>query len=503
MPEAVLFCWLGGTDITVSKRNEAPANGPIGRAVNSRHFDRIVLLNNYPPADGEVFAYWLKGFYGGDIEVHDVSLGSPMDFSAIYLASDALVRRTREAHPDASFTFHTSPGTPAMAAIWVLLAKARHEAQLIQTSSEEGLTDVDFPFELAAEFVPKTLASQDGALSKLIDATPPDQPEFSQIVHQCPEMRAAIALAQRFATRDVPVLIHGETGTGKELFARAIHQASPRARGPFVAVNCGAIPNELIDAELFGYEKGAFTGAVSATQGYFETASGGTLFLDEIAELPPSSQVRLLRVLQEKEVTRVGAKKPIKVDFRVLAASHRDLEFMCQESTFRLDLYYRLAVGVLDLPPLRRREGDVSKLIDSILSEINKEAQALDPSYLARNLEPNAKKLLLKHHWPGNVRELKNILLRATIWSSDCRIRPADIRGVLVNPNSKRSLERDTVVISDRVSLIEEIEHLSRKRIQESLVASGGNKSKAAKLLGFKSHQVLSGWMRKYEITGI
>ena len=194
-----------------------------------------------------------------------------------------------------------------MAAIWLLLAKTRYPARLIESSREHGVKEVSIPFELSAEFAPVASKQADEALARLMMGMSPESPAFTAIVHRCAAMKRTVAMAHRLAVRDVPVLIQGESGTGKELFARAIHQASARNGKPFVAVNCGAIPHELVEAELFGHERGAFTGATAARAGYFESADGGTLFLDEVGELPLASQVRLLRVLQEREVTRVGA----------------------------------------------------------------------------------------------------------------------------------------------------------------------------------------------------
>jgi len=333
----------------------------------------------------------------------------------------------------------------------------------------------------------------------LIDATPPDHPEFSQIVHQCPEMRAAIALAQRFATRDVPVLIHGETGTGKELFARAIHQASPRRNGPFVAVNCGALAEELIDAELFGYEKGAFTGAATSKAGYFETAHFGTLFLDEVAELPLRSQVRLLRVLQEGEVNRVGATRPTPINVRIIAASHRDLMSMSSASTFREDLYYRLAVAELRLPPLRERQGDITMLIESLLNDVNYEAQRLDSTYVSKTLHPRALAKLIGQSWPGNVRELRNVLIRATIWASSDQISASEIDKASYRQDSGKSkFERSLLPIPSDFSLQKELHEVAGHYLEKAMSESGGNKSQAASKLGLKSHQVLTSWLKKY-----
>jgi transcriptional regulator with GAF, ATPase, and Fis domain len=213
------------------------------------------------------------------------------------------------------------------------------------------------------------------------------------------------------ATLSSPVLLQGETGVGKEIIASAIHNASLRREGPFIKVNCGAIPGTLIDSELFGHEKGAFTGAIDRKRGRFERANGGTIFLDEIGELSPEAQVRLLRVLQEKEIERVGGTDPIKVDIRVIAATHRDLEAMIREGKFREDLYFRLNVFPIYIPTLRKRSGDIPGLVQHFIQKKSRELQLTS----IPTLTPDAYDHLMAHRWPGNVRELENAVERAII----------------------------------------------------------------------------------------
>lgn len=225
-----------------------------------------------------------------------------------------------------------------------------------------------------------------------------------------PQTEAVLAVARRVAATDATVLIQGETGTGKEVLARLIHHASPRAGGPFVAVNCAALPETLIEAELFGHERGAFTGAVTRRAGRFETASGGTLFLDEISEIPLALQAKLLRALQEREIERVGSSAPIRVDVRVIAATNRDLRMEVAEGRFRKDLFYRVNVVCLRLPPLRDRAGDIGMLSQHFLEEY-----ALAHGSPARGFTPEALERLITYPWPGNVRELENVIQRAVI----------------------------------------------------------------------------------------
>ena len=226
-------------------------------------------------------------------------------------------------------------------------------------------------------------------------------------------LKGVMDQVMKVAALPSPVLLLGETGTGKEIIANAIHNISLRSDGPLIKVNCGAIPESLIDSELFGHEKGAFTGALAQKRGRFERASGGTIFLDEVAELPPQAQVRLLRVLQEKEIERVGGSSPIKVDIRVISATHRDLPGLVEAGVFREDLYYRLGVFPIYIPPLRNRKGDIPALVEHFMNEKSREMGHVPPAKLA----PGALDRLLEYDWPGNVRELSNAVERALIQS--------------------------------------------------------------------------------------
>ncbi len=244
---------------------------------------------------------------------------------------------------------------------------------------------------------------------------------FEGILGRSPQMRRLFGQMNKVAPSDISVLVHGESGTGKELVARAIHDASARASGPYVAVNCAAIPESLQDSELFGHEKGSFTGAHAKREGRFELANGGTLFLDEIAELSGSLQAKLLRVLQERRFERVGGTTSLSSDFRLIAASHRDLRAMVERGEFREDLYFRIAVFELDVPPLREREGDTRLLLERLLE------QATPPGETTPRFDPLAMEILLEYRWPGNVRELSNVVQRAVVVAENGKIRAQDL----------------------------------------------------------------------------
>jgi DNA-binding NtrC family response regulator len=236
-----------------------------------------------------------------------------------------------------------------------------------------------------------------------------------------PRMQAALTLAEKAAGSDIPVLIEGESGTGKELFARAIHAAGPRAKKPFVAVNCGAIPANLVESILFGHEKGSFTGAQDRQIGKFQEADGGTLFLDEIGELPADTQVKLLRALQEGEIDPVGSRKPVKVNFRLVSATNRDLMALVREGSFREDLFYRLHIYPVTLPPLRERMEDVPDLVRRFVARF-----AAEEGKRVRSVSADAMALLSAYKWPGNVRQLENTAFRAVVLANSDEIGVAE-----------------------------------------------------------------------------
>ena len=306
------------------------------------------------------------------------------------------------------------------------------------------------------------------------------------IIGDSGRMQEVLSLVRRVALSDATVLIRGESGTGKELIARALHYASPRAAGPLVKVNCAALAESLLEAELFGHEKGAFTGAVASRKGRFELADGGSIFLDEIGDLPPHLQVKLLRVLQEREFERVGSSRPIKVDVRLLAATHRNLEALVREGRFREDLYYRINVVTIILPPLRERREDLPPLIEHFLS-----AFAGKNGKTVRGLTREAREALLRYDYPGNIRELENLIERAVVLTRD------DVIGVEDLP---LTLETPAPGSGEGAGLIAAVEGLERRMIQEALAKADGTQTRAAELLGI-SERVLRYKLRKYGLS--
>nr|WP_238442386.1 sigma 54-interacting transcriptional regulator [Desulfofalx alkaliphila] len=309
---------------------------------------------------------------------------------------------------------------------------------------------------------------------------------FARIKGHHHKLTELINMAQKVAQTNAPVLIRGESGTGKELFARAIHDASSRADKPFVVVNCAAIPPTLFESEVFGYEAGAFTGADRRGKiGYFESANGGTLFLDEVAELPQNLQVKLLRVLQDQEFYRVGGSTPVKVDVRIITATHRNLEEMLSKGLFRDDLYYRLNVVTLEVPPLRERREDIPELVYLFVQEYS---QLYGKNIV--KLEPGVMAILLAYPWRGNIREMKNAIERMVILAEGEVIDESCVPKTLKKQGGKNQAPYQT-------GLVSVTEQTERELIQRTLKQANGNRSQAARMLGiprstlyYKMHQL-------------
>jgi DNA-binding NtrC family response regulator len=298
-----------------------------------------------------------------------------------------------------------------------------------------------------------------------------DRHRIEGIIGESGAMLEVLSIVRRVAPSEATVLIRGESGTGKELIAKAIHFGSPRARGPLVKVNCAALPEALLESELFGHEKGAFTGALTSRQGRFELANGGTIFLDEIGDLPLHLQAKLLRVLQEREFEKVGSSRPIRVNVRIMAASHRPLEDLIKAGQLREDLYYRLNVVTICIPPLRERRSDVALLIDHFLRQY-----AEKNGKTIRGLTPEGRDILLRYDYPGNVRELENIIERAVVLTRDDVIGSGDLPLTVQEPEIADG-DRET-------SLTAAVEALERRMIRDALARSDGIQTRAAELLG-------------------
>jgi DNA-binding NtrC family response regulator len=489
----VLFTWLGDRDLKAA-RGDPGVVGPIAVTIGQRPFDEVHVLSDKSSRETARVQEALAARTHALVETHLCPLSRPTEHREIYEAVVATCERVLARRRNVDLTFHLSPGTPAMHAVWLLVAKTRFPAALIESSAERGVLDVTVPFDISAELVPLTGAR----LADLTIGAPPELAAFSDIIHRSAVMARVLDQAARASRWDVPILIEGESGTGKELLARAIHAASRRP-GKFVAVNCGAIPRELVESTLFGHEKGAFSGATEQRRGVFEAAQRGTVFLDELGELPLDAQVKLLRVVQEGEVTRIGRVDPVEVEVRLVAATHRSLIDEIAAGRFREDLFYRLAVAVLRLPSLRERQGDLPLLIDHFLAHVNQ--TVVRHGDVAKKLSPSARNALLAHPWPGNVRELENTLSRAAIWSAGPTITADEVRGALLgraaSPDRAPVLGRP---LGDGFKLEALLTEVARHYLERAMVETNGNKTKAATLVGLASYQTLTNWLRIYQV---
>src|SRR5262245_5573141 len=380
-----------------------------------------------------------------------------------------------------------SPGTIVI--LMTAYGTVQSAVEAMKSGAYDYITKPIHPYELKMVLTRaiehKGLIEEVSALRSCLD----QKYGFENIIGSSKPLMHALDMAARVAPTDVTVLIHGETGTGKELVAKAIHLLSPRREKPFVVISCGAIPRELLESELFGYVKGAFTGALAHKQGKAETANGGTLLLDEIGEMPLDLQVRVLRLIQEREIEKVGANASTKIDVRILAATHRNLEAMVKEGSFREDLYYRLLVVPIRMPSLRERGKDVEELAQHFFYKFKTKHNRTDLI-----LRPEALRNFLTHKWPGNVRQLENAVERLILLSRGPEITPGDLAGFLSADQS--TTEMFPVGLPDEGLNLVGVE---KQLILQALSKMGGNRSKAARFLGM-SRRMLVYRLQKYGV---
>lgn len=479
--------------------------GPLKTAIIEGRFDEIHLLSNYADAVHKPFAKWL----GGKPIIHPVELENPTDYDGIFGCANRVLgeiaeknRRGRE-----KLCILLSPGTPAMAVVWVLLGKSRYPATFYQTGRGK-LHEAKIPADLFDEVVPDLIRDRDIALQHLASRNPAEVEGFEQVIGSSAPIRFAVGRAQRAALRDVSVLLLGESGTGKEVFAQAIHRASRRKNAPFEAINCAAIPKDLLESELFGHVRGAFTGADKDREGVFTKANGGTLFLDEIGECDPQLQSKLLRVLQPpaskgacyREFQPVGGHKLLSSDVRIVAATNRNLQQEIKSHRFREDLYYRLAVITLKLPPLRERPSDIPLLATEFLKKINEEFKAQEPGYKHKSISASAMDFVKRYAWPGNVRQLHNALLQAAVMTDSGSVDRLDITaaiGEMDNEPTRNLLEQP---LGDSFDLDEHLNSIRVHYLRRAMREAQGVKSQASKLLGMKHYQTLDSQLERFNV---
>jgi DNA-binding NtrC family response regulator len=514
----VLVTWIGHNDLRAMAATLAPAKqaavladiggsieeaelGPTRTLVDDQVFDEIHLLSNFKPGLNAQFCKWI----GHHPIVHEVALSNPTDYDQIFRAADSVLQKvtTENGRGPLDLSLHLSPGTPAMAAVWLLLGKSRYPATFFQTYKGKCWA-TNVPFDLAVDYVPQLLRDADSQLQHLAAHPPSELKGFENIAGNSRPIRLAAGRARQAALRSVPVLILGESGTGKELFARAIHAASPRAAGPFRVVNCAAIPKDLLESELFGHERGAFSGADRRRQGAFEQADGGTLFLDEVGECELSMQAKLLRVLQppagggpcDREFYRLGGSEPVNCNVRVISATNRDLLAAIRANEFRDDLYYRLAVIAVKLPPLRERAADIPKIAVNLLDQINAQFHKEEPGYKDKKISASAMEFVKRHSWPGNVRQLYNALLQSAVMSSENVLHKEDFVEALAEMPGLRT-EGPVEPLGDGFNLEEHLNDIHRQYLRRAMQESGGVKTRAARLLGMKNYQTLDAQLKR------
>jgi Nif-specific regulatory protein len=355
--------------------------------------------------------------------------------------------------------------------------------EAINPASGDGFAASDLRFVTAFASVVAGALERVRAVASLRDQhaalAATDAERHALVAGSSPAMAGVLKLARRAAGAGATVLLLGESGTGKEVVARAIHRWSPRAERPFVAVNCTALTPELLESELFGHERGAFTGAVAQKRGRFEMADGGTIFLDEIGDLAPGLQAALLRVLQEREFQRVGGTQDLRVDVRVIAATNVDLEAAVAAGRFRRDLFYRLNVVTVELPPLRERQADLPPLAEHFVQRFCRET-----GRAPLEISPDALACLRAHRWPGNVRELQNAIERAVVLAPGPRLELEDLPRDVREPAAGAGGTGDGAGVSDGVPLRAAIDAFTRARVRAALAAAGGQQTEAARALG-------------------
>ena len=502
-----LISWLSRQDVLASKGDlQHGAELIRGTLAESPHDVLHLLVGAGEAQDPDFseqatdhFVQWLTSRVEVAVEVHHLAIRSPIHYGDLYERTRDVLAAIIEADGAPNCAALVTPGTPQMHAVWLLLCKTSFPITMLEFQRVKGgasvVQEVSAPFDISADYIPAIVREKHASLTELAVNAPRVRSAFQDIQTQDTALLTEIRNAQIFAVTELPVLILGESGTGKELFARAIHTASPRHRRPLVVVNCGAIAPNLVDSELFGYVKGAFTGATKDKAGYFDAANGSTIFLDEFGELPLGTQVKLLRVLNDGRFVPVGGVTERSVDVRVIAATNRDLQAEMAAGRFREDLFYRVAVGVISLPPLRARGRDLALLTDEILKELVSSEALADIGAIDKKLSVGAKNVIRAHPWPGNIRELRGALIRAVLSASGEIIGAEEMRAALFQKvgNNGGVLDRPLGEGFDIQTVLDEVR---RHYVVRALAAASHRKTQAADLLGLNNYQTLSKWMK-------
>lgn len=473
----ILITFIGNNDCYLSEGKE----GSIISILNQREFDDLYILYNdarYLPYASEILLYSQKRFPNLKVRYQEAESLNPIDYNMVYPAMVAAVQDIlkEEGTKDVEYTISLTSGTPTMHSCWILIVMGGIiDARLIQSSREEGIQDVTFSLDdfphINTERKTKielTKAARENVIlrKRVLDS-------YSQLIGEHQSIIQVKEQIDNLAKYDIPVFIGGESGTGKEVVSKLLHYNSPRKEGPFVAVNCGSISENLFESEFFGHKKGSFTGAIADHEGYFSQADKGTLFMDEVGDLPLAMQVKLLRVLEEGAIQPVGGKIK-KVGVRIVAASNKDLVQLVREGTFREDLYYRIVQAQIRLSPLRHRGTDILLLARHFLEDFSQKNKA------QKRFDEKAEKKLLSFHYPGNVRQLQNIVKLAYIHSQSEVIEAENIILTDITANTQ-----NIEIPPEGIDLENEIIPAYYKA---ALQVAKNNASEAARLLGLKPH---------------
>ncbi|HEX4606584.1 MAG TPA: sigma 54-interacting transcriptional regulator [Urbifossiella sp.] len=521
----VLVSWIGYADFRALAATLPPAQqaevlrglnpptplagqaGPLKTLIDAERFDEVHLFTSHTGPRNRLYTRWV----GGTPTLHPITVKNPTDYTEVFQLMDAelagVVRLPRD--PGVELCVHLSPGTPTMTAVWVLLGKSKYQPTTFYQTHDGRAWVTTVPFDLVVDYVPQVLRDADARLQRLAGEGPQDVRGFEDVAGDSRGIRVAVGRARRAAGRDVSVLILGESGTGKELFARAVHDAGPRRAGPFVAVNCAALPRELLESELFGHKKGAFTGADRDRDGAFAAADGGTLFLDEVGECDPAMQAKLLRVLEppadgpcRRVFRRLGDSRPLASDVRIVAATNRDLLAGVARNQFREDLYYRLAVITIKLPPLRERREDVPAIAARLLDRVNRDFARQEPGFRPKRLSAAAVAFVKGHAWPGNVRQLYNTLVQAAVMTDGEVIDRRDVADAVADVPGGAAADLLELPLGGSFSLDRHLEDIRRHYLRRALAEAGGVQRRAAELLGYRNYQTLAAQLDRLGLRG-
>lgn len=504
----VLLSWIGNIDLKSVAAGKS-YQGTLFAFLASEYFSDIdechLLFNKNTEAAKEKTKYLKllnESFFNEKkLFVYEFDI-APDSYRQIYKKANDIIEKIKvECQGKVNLLYHLSSGTNQMAAIWTVISRTKHPGVLYMTCPEGNNKALktkiaEIPFDVDESYIQYLEKNSDMEFFKMWS----DIPEYESIIHKSETMRLLLNKAFKIAPHDIPVLVLGETGTGKELFARAIHKSSKRTAKPFITINCSAIQETTANATLFGWSKGAWTGSIDQGKGYFVECNGGTLFLDEIGDLSPETQTKLLRVLQFGEVQRVGDGKTFQSNVRIIAATNKDLRQMVIDGKFREDLFYRINVAVLKIPPLRDRGSDSLIIAEYFLDEINHKFQMDGNKYVTASFSNTAKKFIVNYEWPGNIRELYHTIQRACIWNENELITEEDIKSHLLEPLHNECAEKIELSAGKPVNLEEIVDQLKKRYIVAALKLTNNNKTEASKLLGYKSYQTMTNAMKKVGI---